>query len=153
MYYCFYSIYSPPLNTNLSNKSDSGHTHDDRYYTDDEIDNLFAQNIPTAQNLSNDFGTWHLQIIPTGGKMITGETMTYSFSFSNAYGNLHYSEFDIVLPTFLSEIRNAFIQVNAATGLIGAVITSKTTSRVKGFLYSADNTNHQISLSIIVYGK
>lgn len=31
------------LNTNLNNKSDNGHTHDDRYYTEYEIDSKFNQ--------------------------------------------------------------------------------------------------------------
>ena len=129
------------------------HTHDDRYYTEAEINSLFASKIVSGINRPDDYGTWHLQTIPTGGKMITGETKTYSFSFGSSYGNLYYTEFDIVLPVFLSTIRNAFIQVNAVNGLIGAVITSKTASHVKGFMYSSDNTSHQISLSIIAYGS
>lgn len=97
------------LNTNLNNKSDNGHTHDDRYYTEYEIDSKFNQinNVSTIRlggwgvlykigkivvlhvdaNIGIDINmhTWD-ETIPDGYKPIWGVRASGDITFSSKRG-------------------------------------------------------------------
>lgn len=101
----FYSI-----NSNLNNKSNSGHIHDDRYYTEDEIESKLSQlnNISSAKlgawgvlykigkivillidtNVNVDIPSTHtwMETIPDGYKPIWGIRAAGDISFSSASG-------------------------------------------------------------------
>lgn len=74
------------VDSGLSGKSDTGHTHDDRYYTESEIDGKFGKEIQyySAQTVSVASGAQIMRIPASGtSEAITTDTVVLNCTFAN----------------------------------------------------------------------
>ena len=74
------------VDSGLSGKSDTGHTHDDRYYTETEIDEKFGKEIQyySAQTVSVASGAQIMRIPSSGtSESITTDTVVLNCTFAN----------------------------------------------------------------------
>lgn len=62
------------INSDLSNKSDTSHTHDDRYYTETEIDTKLSGKSDTSHNHNSSYYTKSEVDSKIGGLITSGTT-------------------------------------------------------------------------------
>lgn len=139
------------LKTDLNDLAVSGHTHDDRYYTETEIDTKWNNPLPWRQNyLSTGYSeTLHYRKIGTGSLNYTDNT-NWSF-YSEIDLLFHYSGNVFERGTILISLRGRGSAINFKSVKFKSISGNFVNLAKTKINYKIDTTNKKINLEILTY--